>query len=69
MKAHEDAPRCDQVATNVVLILSFAGGTDKKKTKLEQTLPLQFHCAPIHTANLTFTSFAANHSHNHFPLY
>jgi len=35
-----------------------------EKTKLEL---LQFHCAPIHAANLTFLSSAQTTLRNHYP--
>jgi len=69
MNAHGDAPRFAQVANNVVPILSFAGVTEERKAKLEQILLPEFHGEPKHTAHLTFTPFAANHTSQPLPLY
>jgi len=40
-----------------------------KNTTLEETLPKEFHCAPIHSANLTFAFLGANHRFTIFTLY
>jgi hypothetical protein len=64
----EDPPRCAQGTHNVAPMLSFEGNR-REKTKLEQTLPLQFHCAPVHSEILTFTSFGTNHASQPLPLY
>ena len=46
----------------------FCGAIYEKISKREQTLPLQFHCAPILTSNLTFTSSGTNHRSTTIPL-